>query len=289
VLHSCWCIVFGCLDSNPGLNSNVFVCFKKKKKEDNAAQTPCSSPAAHLSFLALSPVHEVRSRPLILSPRPRAICCNPAQQAPVAQPAHSPRAPATSLSRAGPMRHLPPRVAARTTTESGSHPRRAGLGVRAVSPGPADPHALGLSPIKPPPPQLRIPPSPNPSWTAPQPSVAKPPPPTRVVVALPPPWGSPGASSQGKEPPGTAGLDSPCRVRVARARRRRPSAPPRSPLPPSPARLRRYPGSAPCDASYSPVLSPLKIVLPSRSLDPLAGAPRHLLCRRPLPRRWPPA
>jgi hypothetical protein len=30
VLHSCRCIVFGCLDSNPGLNSNVFACFKEE-------------------------------------------------------------------------------------------------------------------------------------------------------------------------------------------------------------------------------------------------------------------
>jgi hypothetical protein len=89
-------------------------------------------------------------------------------------------------------------------------------------------------------------------------------------------------------------FEFPCRVRVARARRRQPSAPPRSPSPSSPTRL-RCPGSTPCNASYVLVLSPPKIMAPSRRSDRLAGAPPPLAAGTPpLPRlcspraaRWP--
>jgi hypothetical protein len=67
VLHSFRCIVFGCLDSNPGLNSNLFACFRKeleleKKKKANLPPSP--------AFVAAQP-REVRRQPLIFSPRPR--------------------------------------------------------------------------------------------------------------------------------------------------------------------------------------------------------------------------
>jgi hypothetical protein len=79
-------------------------------------------------------------------------------------------------------------------------------------------------------------------------------------------------------------FEFPCRVRVARARRRRPSAPPRSPPPSSPACLHRCPGSTPCNASYTPVLSPPKIVPPSRRSDRLARAPPPRRRSLPAPR-----
>jgi hypothetical protein len=50
LLHSCRCIVFGCLDSNLDLNSNCFFVFKgnriRKIKEKTTSPNPsCSSPA----------------------------------------------------------------------------------------------------------------------------------------------------------------------------------------------------------------------------------------------------
>jgi hypothetical protein len=69
-------------------------------------------------------------------------------------------------------------------------------------------------------------------------------------------------------------------------RRQLPSAPPRSPPPSSPARLRKCPGSTSCDTSYAPVLIPSKTTSSSRSPGRLAGVPRAptgslpLACRR---------
>jgi hypothetical protein len=91
-LHCFWC-----LDSNLDLNSNLFVCFrrkqkKRKKEEDNRRPNPLLQPSSPPSSLALSPVHEVRSRPLAFScqllrpsplPRPSQI---PAQQSPTRAP-----------------------------------------------------------------------------------------------------------------------------------------------------------------------------------------------------------
>jgi hypothetical protein len=57
VLHSCRCVVFGCLDSNPGLNSHLFACFRKeteigKRKEEANLPTRLSPQPATASFPA---------------------------------------------------------------------------------------------------------------------------------------------------------------------------------------------------------------------------------------------
>jgi hypothetical protein len=73
LLHSCRCIVFECLDSNPGLNSNfclfelgkVIEIEKKKRVRSPLVNLP-SQPSFHHG-----PARQVRPRPLSFPPRPR--------------------------------------------------------------------------------------------------------------------------------------------------------------------------------------------------------------------------
>jgi hypothetical protein len=101
VLHSCRCIVFGCLDSNPGLNSNLFICFKRNIEIGKRKEKLTSLPGLLSSPFALWPSScEVRLRPPVSPPRPRVAAFGPAQLRLAG--------PAPSRARSAAQRGLPP-------------------------------------------------------------------------------------------------------------------------------------------------------------------------------------
>jgi hypothetical protein len=161
-LHTCWCIVFGCLDSNLGLNSKFVCCLnrfgnrnlKKKEKKERKEQTaaaathfsppqPTSATAAHRSLPAPlrltrgTRVSSPTSRPsptrTLLAPRRRRLRLGPASRAGPTLPGASARPylrrrrPCTALSQA-PCRRRPnpssPSVAATLVRAAASSPSR---------------------------------------------------------------------------------------------------------------------------------------------------------------------
>jgi hypothetical protein len=109
LLHSCRCIVFGCLDSNLVLNSNCLFVLKgnriRKKREDNLPKPlllqPSSAAAAHfpLQSRALSPVAKSARAPQFFPAALLLPSLRPSQPSPVSGPLRpmlTPRPPAVS-------------------------------------------------------------------------------------------------------------------------------------------------------------------------------------------------
>jgi hypothetical protein len=147
VLHSCRCIVFGCLDSNPGLNSNLFACFRKeieigKRKEEANLPTRLSPQLATASFPA-----RLRRGPFPLksscSPRfPLASARRPLRLGPAsfAGPVTYPRAPSPPAADSG-VRSSAASSRRRPVSDSGTSPSPAAarVGAWAREPAPLPP------------------------------------------------------------------------------------------------------------------------------------------------------